>query len=37
MLQETYGLNPRLLPQSLHDSYGAPKPKLTASRTKSTR
>jgi predicted dehydrogenase len=29
MLQETYGLNPRLLPQSLHDSYGAPKPKLT--------
>ena len=28
MLQETYGLKPRLLPQSLHDSYGAPKPKL---------
>ncbi len=28
MLQETYGLNPRLLPSSLHDSYGAPKPKL---------
>ena len=28
MLQDTYGLNPRLLPQSLHDSYGAPKPKL---------
>jgi predicted dehydrogenase len=25
MLQETYGLNPRLLPQSLHESYGAPK------------
>ncbi len=28
MLQDTYGLNPRLLPTSLHDSYGAPKPKL---------
>jgi predicted dehydrogenase len=28
MLQDTYGLNPRLLPQSLHDSYGAPKQKL---------
>jgi predicted dehydrogenase len=28
MMQETYGLRPRLLPQSLHDSYGAPKPKL---------
>jgi predicted dehydrogenase len=28
MMQETYGLNPRLLPQSLHESYGAPKPKL---------
>jgi predicted dehydrogenase len=25
MLQDTYGLNPRLLPQSLHDSHGAPK------------
>ena len=25
MLQETYGLNPRLLPQSLHESHGAPK------------
>ena len=25
MLQDTYGLNPRLLPQSLHDSYGTPK------------
>ena len=25
MLQDTYGLNPRLLPKSLHDSYGAPK------------
>jgi predicted dehydrogenase len=28
MLQDTYGLNPRLLPMSLHESYGAPKPKL---------
>jgi predicted dehydrogenase len=28
MMQETYGHNPRLLPQSLHDSYGAPKPML---------
>jgi len=28
MLQDTYGLNPRLLPKSLHDSYGAPKQKL---------
>jgi predicted dehydrogenase len=28
MLQDTYGLNPRLLPKSLHDSYGTPKPKL---------
>jgi hypothetical protein len=28
MLQDTYGNNPRLLPQSLHDSYGAPKQKL---------
>jgi predicted dehydrogenase len=28
MLQDTYGLNPRLLPQSLHDSYGTPKQKL---------
>ena len=25
MMQETYGLNPRLLPNSLHESYGAPK------------
>ena len=25
MMQETYGLNPRLLPKSLHDSYGTPK------------
>jgi predicted dehydrogenase len=25
MLQDTYGLNPRLLPKSLHDSYGLPK------------
>ena len=24
LLQDTYGLNPRLLPKSLHDSYGAP-------------
>ena len=37
MLQDTYGLNPRLLPKSLHDSYGTPKPKLRASRTRSTR
>jgi hypothetical protein len=28
MLQDTYGNNPRLLPKSLHDSYGAPKQKL---------
>jgi predicted dehydrogenase len=28
MLQDTYGLSPRLLPRSLHDSYGVPKPKL---------
>jgi predicted dehydrogenase len=28
MMQETYGLNPRLLPQSLHDSYGMPKTQL---------
>ncbi len=28
MLQDTYGLNPRLLPQSLHDSFGEPKAKL---------
>ncbi len=28
MLQDTYGLNPRLLPKSLHESYGAPKQKL---------
>ena len=28
MLQDTYGLLPRLLPKSLHDSYGAPKQKL---------
>jgi predicted dehydrogenase len=28
MLQNTYGANPRLLPKSLHDSYGAPKPRL---------
>ena len=28
MLQDTYGNNPRLLPKSLHESYGAPKQKL---------
>ena len=28
MLQDTYGLNPRLLPASLHESYGTPKQKL---------
>jgi predicted dehydrogenase len=28
MLQDTYGLNPRLLPQSLHDAYGRPPQKL---------
>jgi predicted dehydrogenase len=28
MLQDTYGLMPRLLPKSLHDSYGTPKAKL---------
>ena len=28
MLQDTYGLNPRLLPQSLHESTSAPKPLL---------
>jgi len=25
LMHETYGYNPRLLPQSLHDSYGTPK------------
>jgi hypothetical protein len=28
MLQDTYGINPRLLPKSLHDSAGTPKSKL---------
>ncbi len=28
MLQDTYGINPRLLPKSLHESHGAPKAKL---------
>jgi predicted dehydrogenase len=28
MLQDTYGVQPRLLPKSLHDSSGTPKPKL---------
>jgi predicted dehydrogenase len=28
MLQDTYGLQPRLLPKSLHESYGTPKAKL---------
>jgi predicted dehydrogenase len=28
MLQDTYGLLPRLLPKSLHESYGTPKAKL---------
>jgi predicted dehydrogenase len=28
MIQETYGRNPRLLPHSLHESYGTPKAKL---------
>ena len=28
MMQETYGLNPRLLPDTLHQSHGAPKPVL---------
>ena len=28
MLQDTYGLNPRLLPKSLHDSVPVPKPTL---------
>jgi predicted dehydrogenase len=28
MLQDTYGVQPRLLPKSLHDSFGTPKPKL---------
>ena len=28
MLQDTYGLNPRLLPQTLHESTGVPKPQL---------
>jgi predicted dehydrogenase len=28
MLQDTYGLNPRLLPQAKHDAHGPPKPKL---------
>jgi predicted dehydrogenase len=28
MLQDTYGANPRLLPKTLHESSGTPKPKL---------
>ena len=28
LLHETYGLNPRLLPKSLHDSFGEPAKKL---------
>ena len=28
LLHDTYGYKPRLLPQSLHDSYGAPKQKI---------
>ena len=28
MLQDTYGVQPRLLPKSLHDSFGTPKAKL---------
>jgi predicted dehydrogenase len=28
LMHDTYGLNPRLLPQSLHDSYGKPAKKL---------
>jgi predicted dehydrogenase len=28
MMQETYGANPTLLPQSAHEAYGEPKPKL---------
>jgi len=28
MLQDTYGLRPRLLPQSAHEAYGMPKPTL---------
>jgi predicted dehydrogenase len=28
MLQDTYGVQPRLLPKSLHESYGTPKAKL---------
>ena len=28
MLQDTYGLRPRLLPQTAHEAYGMPKPKL---------
>ena len=37
MLQETYGLNPRLLPQSLHDSYGAPEAEAHPHRARRTR
>ena len=37
MLQDTYGLNPRLLPKSLHDSDGAPNRSCRACRTRRTR
>ena len=38
LMHDTYGRNPRLLPQSLHDSYGKPKAEAArASRTRATR
>ena len=38
MLQDTYGNNPRLLPKSLHESYGAPQAEARrASRSRNTR
>lgn len=33
LMHETYGYNPRLLPQSLHESYGKPKEKLARIKT----
>ena len=37
LMQETYGLNPRLLPQSLQDSTARPRRSSRASRMKSIR
>jgi predicted dehydrogenase len=33
LMHETYGYNPRLLPQSLHESYGKPKEKIARIKT----